>query len=500
MDDYCVIFKRPIFIPVDNWRPECKEDELLKSNKGAIFAPVTMFLYGEDDPENRANCFILSTKKCYNSDEMRPHMCRYINYFERYYDRDKEYFTVMARMKYFIDYEPGYTLEMFRYDIERYILRSGIFQKVQKMVADNYHIPLSYKNPKNPALEYTEEHAMILMHMSILMNLCIPLLTHFAYIKKVENVDDFLLEVFDKIFALFPVDMFSKFYETSITNIREKARNDEDLWAKQNIRGINVTSHAVNAVRNIILNLMPKYVFEQNVVSLNFVSIKNCTKYTIDIEYEYAFLNLSSSKRDEDATSEFDKFEASLIRQNEALLAQNMVNAEQTMVLIDMLYGPFRQKEIDFYVKELGDYDAVINPFQKKLIFNLFYKYFGNTESAKAINRIDYIKLMITAKRLLMSQCMVMLPYVISSRVDKIVARKSVNKKDLVKIQSSPLYPLVLEKYNERIVKEILGVVATILSGDFTIIDYDDPNLNGKRIEIIPDIIIEEFLMYVLLV
>jgi hypothetical protein len=138
------------------------------------------------------------------------------------------------------------------------------------------------------------------------MNLCIPLLTHFAYEKKVESVDEFLLEIFDRIFGLYQVDMFAKLYETSITNIKEKARNDEELWAKQDIRGINVTTHAMNAVRNIILNLMPKYVFESSVVSLNFVSIKNCTKYTIDIEYEYSFINLSSSKRDEDATSEFD--------------------------------------------------------------------------------------------------------------------------------------------------------------------------------------------------
>ena len=195
-----------------------------------------------------------------------------------------------------------------------------------------------------------------------------------------------------------------------------------------------------------------------------------------------------------------------------ALFVINAVNAEMTMKKIDSLYGPFNQDEIDFYIKELGDYDATINPFQKKLIFNLFYKYFGNTVSANAINRIDYIKLMITAKRLLKSQCMVMLPYIISSRVDKIIGRKSVNKKDLVKIQSSPLYQVVLQKYQEpnmggdhdpddnRIIKEILGMVATVLSSDFTIIDYEDPNLNGKKIEIIPDIIIEEFLMYILLV
>ena len=108
----CVTFKAPPFIPVDKWIIEDKEDELLKSNKGALFAPVTRVLYGVDDPDNRANCFILSPKKCYNSDEMRPHMCRYINYFEKYYDKDKEYLTVMARIKYYIDYAPSHTIDM----------------------------------------------------------------------------------------------------------------------------------------------------------------------------------------------------------------------------------------------------------------------------------------------------------------------------------------------------------------------------------------------------
>jgi hypothetical protein len=100
--------------------------------------------------------------------------------------------------------------------------------------------------------------------------------------------------------------MFAKLYETSITNIKEKARNDEELWNMQDIRGINVITHAQSAVRNIILNIMPKYVFSANIVSLNYVSIKFCTKFTIDIGYEYSFISLSSSRRDEDSTSEFD--------------------------------------------------------------------------------------------------------------------------------------------------------------------------------------------------
>lgn len=303
-----VKFKKPLFIQVDKWIPE-KGDELLKSNKGAIYVPVTQAIFNQDDPENPINWFILSPKKCYNSDEMRPHMCLYINYLEKYYDPDKEYFSNLSHIKYMIDYcEKEYTKDAFMFDLERYIYRSGLYGKVYNMVMDNYYVALRYKNPKNPALEYTDDHGRILMHMSILMNLSIPLLTHFAYKRKVDGIDDFLLEAFDKVFTIFRpmVDMYSKLYETSITNIREKSRNDEELWAKQDIRGINVVTHAQTAVRNIILNLMPKYVFSSSVVSLNFVSIKNCTKYTIDTEYEYSFIDLSSSKRDEDSTSEFD--------------------------------------------------------------------------------------------------------------------------------------------------------------------------------------------------
>jgi hypothetical protein len=191
------------------------------------------------------------------------------------------------------------------------------------------------------------------------------------------------------------------------------------------------------------------------------------------------------------------------------------------MKLIETLYGPFDQEEIDFYFHELGDYDAAINSFQKRLIFNLFFKYFGSTVSANNINRIDYIKLMIAAKRILQSQCLVMLPYVISSKVEKLISRKSVNRKDLVKIESSELFPQILQKYqepmidptvvgsdnalaytaeNSKIIKEILSMIATVLSSDFRIIDFHDPSINGKTIEIIPDIIIEEFLIYVMLI
>ena len=82
-----------------------------------------------------------------------------------------------------------------------------------------------------------------------------------------------------------------------------------------------------------------------------------------------------------------------------------MVNCFGTLSVIDSIYGPFDNNEVTYYMKELSDDSGnCINGFQKQLIFNLFYKYFGDSSSINTINKIDYIKLMISAKKILQNQ------------------------------------------------------------------------------------------------
>lgn len=178
------------------------------------------------------------------------------------------------------------------------------------------------------------------------------------------------------------------------------------------------------------------------------------------------------------------------------------MNSLETMKTIDTLYGPYDQWMIDFYKERLkNERGVVINSFQKQMIFNLFYKMFGDVESIYAINANDYIKLMLAAKTMLKQSNMIILPYIISGKVEKIVGRKTVNKKELLKLESSPYYDMIMKKYkNEKIIKNILSMIATIISSEFSIIDYHDRNLDGKHIDVSPDIIIEEVLMYTLLI
>lgn len=172
------------------------------------------------------------------------------------------------------------------------------------------------------------------------------------------------------------------------------------------------------------------------------------------------------------------------------------------MEQIEKKWGPFDPKELRFVKKELRNESGhIINNFQKQLVFNLFYKYFGDTTSINAINEDDYVKLILAAKKMLQNNMMGFLPYVLSGKVQKIVSRKVLNKKELVEMQASQYYQLVVDKYkNEKILNQILGTIATIITSNFNIIDYNNPELNGKQLYVESRIIIEETLLYTLLI
>ena len=196
------------------------------------------------------------------------------------------------------------------------------------------------------------------------------------------------------------------------------------------------------------------------------------------------------------------KYEAGLIRTNEALYLQNRVNSRETMKIIESQFGPFDEKEIEFYRENLkNDSGSFINNFQKQLIFNMFYKYFGDVESIYCITpSTDYIKLLIAAKRILKSNYMVIMPYVISGKVEKLVPRKTINKREEKDLKSSQYYSLLLEKYkSEKVMQQILSTFATVISSTFKVVDYENPELNGKTIDCIPAIVLEELLLLTLL-
>ena len=132
------------------------------------------------------------------------------------------------------------------------------------------------------------------------------------------------------------------------------------------------------------------------------------------------------------------------------------------------------------------------------LVFNLFYKYFQDTQVVNCINLDDYITLILAARRILEENGMYLLGSIVSSKVIRLATRKSVNKKEMTKLENSELYEAIRNKYkNDKIEKQILSIIAAMLSSDFEYIDYQDPDIDGKPITVTSEIASEEVLMYV---
>jgi len=176
-----------------------------------------------------------------------------------------------------------------------------------------------------------------------------------------------------------------------------------------------------------------------------------------------------------------------------------------TVKHIEEIYGPFEEEEINWYKKKLTvDGAPVINYFQRQLVGYLYYKDFGDPITFMSLhNNTDYIKLIIAAKRMLLNSGMVLLPYIISSKVMRTATRKIIGKKDTAKYENSLLYQQIKEKYdNENLLQKVWELIATVISSSFEIIDYDiehhcPTQYDGILVPMINDIVSEEMQFFI---
>jgi len=515
-------------IPIDSWMPSTPEEEIFQIKGNAIQCDECAIAYG-NEPGSLMSYFMMQSKRGYNSKTQmkngkivvgfRNHCTQYLNYFEKFYDTNHELVGIYGQIKYFIDYMGDtYTEQNFINDLIRFIIsydehaNPTLHANIRRLVKDNYMVHLSYSNTKNPCLEYTDDHAEILMEISFIQNCIIPLIMHFVWINKYDNIEikNILLTCYDYIMQeikrVYNIDIIAKLYETTMTNVQKSVNSNKILWDMQDIRGRNPTSHSMNTIEDLIIQVFPKYTFDKNIVCFNYDAIGREVKYkVVDAPYEFQMASVSSSERDEDNNSEADKFEAHIAKIDESMVIQSNANCKYTMSNIKSKYGPFDEGEIVFYMHELSkDNKPIKNSFQFNLVMYPFFKEFKDIQATRMISNMDYVICMLAVKKMLLSNGQSLLPFIIGGKVERLVSRKTVNKKIMQRMMISENYPKVVAKYNNRKIQEdsIFKLISQILSSKFTNIDYRHPEYHGIPIstQFVPEKLCEEVLQYILMI
>ena len=460
------------------------------------------------DTSDKLNTFYLRYKGSYISKIFL--ITHYINYFIHFYDEDNELITNYFYIKYFIDLRPEIK-DMKRTEfielLYSQLITDSIYEKVKKMVEDNYRVDLASTNVDNikysESLEFTNEHAKMLFVVSIIIKILIPVILHYITLYRDKNEIHELYQYYKPIFDMIEekehINLYGKMYNSINVKVSLSENKNKVIWDKYEVEGEDTTTYTEELLdKNIIVDNIFKYLFVKNIIAFNSVIIDTQLDFFVIKNLNINMREISTDK-DSEGLSSLDKLEMNTIKIDESLIVLSKINIKKTIKHIKKLMNiEITKEERDFYKKYM-----LITPIGKSLIFYYYAKYFDGYRDLNSITLKQYIDLMILMKRSLQMRGDIYLPQIISAQIcGRINSRTIHNAKLLDKIQSSEMYKQLLSKKYKTLSKMeksdvIISTLSTLINTQFLYCDYDLEDMLGQEIEIDFDVLCQEYMSFV---
>jgi hypothetical protein len=477
--------------PVKDYFKRAKEKNTVEVPFDKIFAKDISFLNKFHINKKRTYCNIMDDVITSNNDILK-------------YDTNNEFMMNYLAVKYKID-KKAYDDEGFIKELYSTLITKEFISAVDDYVEKNYQFDLDSKQLKkfNEGLQFTDNHSKILLKISVGMKFVIPLVLHYVYYNPStqEDLGEYLLMAFDPLFDIFSpnVDIINKLYESVYSRVIVTRYSDRTFWYYCEVMGYSIEQLTNNLVKKLIVDIIPKYAFDRNVISLNHVFINNNIEYSFRYNFPINFKPLNLTETENNGLSDFDKLAINTARINESEIIINKVNIKVTIKHIIRKYGiKISEDELRYYIK-----DFALNRLQKNMMFLFFSKYFGSAISLYNCNVKEYVTLLVLMKKILEKNNFIYLQKILTGRIETVNEKKSLNKKNLLKIIESDKYKVIIENKFPNTIFNIMDsniitkLIATILNNKFTTYDFEAPKQEGDEIKVNSDIISEEVLRFI---
>jgi hypothetical protein len=250
------------FIPVDEWCVSKdkggniyynipKEDQIFRETKGAIIIPISI------NNEEDINYFMTSPKRCYNNDRIHNHIIHYLNYFEKFYDPERELIKFYENFKLSLDQMNGWG-KLVRL-VKKFLLDGSLREKIRKMNNDNYKFSLT-----DGYSGYTKDELLILMESSLISKMMIPIITHYLYSNKYDRmVTQIIVNIFRN--TLYPNESIMNKILDNVIQVFESNK----MKYCPNIKEYHKLTHIIDTIHNIIVQIIPKYTYDRDIIGIN---------------------------------------------------------------------------------------------------------------------------------------------------------------------------------------------------------------------------------------
>lgn len=494
-------------IPVDEWKSS-DEDTIVRYKDKVIIIPFDEVFNVSSGGIKRLNNFFVFYKDMYV--KSFGDITKYINYFIKFYDEDNELLMNYLGLKYLVENKKIGNLKRsdFIVQLYDYLVTPSMYKKIKNMVEDNYRIDLAQKKKPGAkyyeSLEFTNKHAKLLMVISIFIRFMIPITMHYiSTTKKKSEVTEHLAEYFRPMFDVVEraehVNIYAKLFNSINVTVNLQYNRNKVIWDKYEAQSVDTVSTTEELLsRNIIIDNLFKYAFNRSIISFNSVIIKSQLTNSSHKNFNMNYREINQEK-DSEGLSYLDKLEMSAIKMDENVILLSQVNIDNSIKRIKRDNRiKISKDEIKFYTKEFK-----VNHISKNLIFYYYSKYFGGFNDLNHITLKQYIRLMILMKRKLEFSGYRYLNQIITAKVEgRINSRTIHNAKFIEKVENSAIYQNIRNEKFKTINDLgkgdlIINILSTLVNTQFTYIDYDNPDLNGKVIEMDLDVLSQEFLDFV---
>lgn len=496
------------FIPVDEYVPE-EEDRLMYSDGKLVVIPFDEIYGREDLPSTFCKFFIMKTAWVRNLNIIT----QYVNYFEKYYDTDKELIQAYLGLKVMVDNKKRYiTQQTFTHNLYTYIFTDSIIEKVKQFVEDNYkhHIdddPLTNKISED--IRFTDEHTKILYAASMGIKMVIPIVFH--YLNKYKFKTNGLYQYFERMIDIFSpegVNIYYKLWKSVHDKTLSNFKSSKILWNQREVYGETLTTRIMQLFQHhIVVGNLYKYSFEKNPIKLNNVVVDSQLKFISRYKYPHNLVNINEGSNvnsaSENDINRIDKLLMNASKIDESILIISDLNIKSVIRNIEEEMGaPVSKDELNFYM----NYHK-LSPNQLNLVNYFYANYFNGFLDLEMLNKQNYLTLVILLKkRFLYLNCPYLAQLITGNISGKLVSRPIQNQKFISKMETDPIFQTITQENYKTLIEVngdynvLTGIVSSFINTSFTIVDYDYPEKTGQPIIINPDAVCEEYNNYLKLI
>lgn len=273
------------FIRVDEWQPEAADMKISYDGK-IVIVPFHELFNRDIDAVN--NFFI--KKESYS--KKLPEITHYINYFIKFYDPENELLFAYLKLKFFVDKKQlegkknGLKRNAFIKIMHSIMFSKSMIAKIDRMVEDNYYIDVTSNDSEKKyaeSLKFTNDHARVMMKISVSMKLMVPIMFHYIntyLVSKTDSVD--IYPFYEKLFDIYGSDIliYNKLWHSVNVKVSMHYAKNKVLWQQREFKGTNELEQVDYLLRDkIISETFFKYSFEKNIINFNSVVMERQLNY-----------------------------------------------------------------------------------------------------------------------------------------------------------------------------------------------------------------------------